>query len=290
MSSPSEMSPSIPAETARVARAAFRKGNLCLTLRDPLGERFTDQTFARVFVASTGRPAESAGCLAWVSVLQFVEDLPDRQAAEAVRRRMDWKYLLGLSLDDPGFDFTLLADFRRRVLAAGLEQTFLDTVLQRAQTLGLLQARGQQRTDSTRILAAIRLLNRLERVGERLRHALNELSQAARAWLRAHGPAEWGRRYGRRVEQSHVPKTERERRALAESRGRDGYPLLAACYAPDAPAPVRTPPAVEVLRRVGRQNFYVETGGDLSGGLTAAPAPLTQVTWREAGHLPPRRN
>ena len=286
MSSVPETSTSIPGETARVARAAFRKGNLCLTLRDQLGDLFTDQTFTALF-ASTGRPAESAGCLAWVTVLQFVEDLPDRQAAEAVRSRIDWKYLLGLNLDDPGFDFTVLADFRRRVLAAGLEQTFLDEVLRRAQALGVLKARSRQRTDSTRILAAIRTLNRLECVGETLRHTLNELSRAAPDWLRAHVPAEWGLRYGRRFEQYHLPKTESARRALAETIGRDGYTLLAACYASDAPENVRAHPAVEILRRVWLQNFSVETGGDRSGGLSAAPAPLTQVTWREAGNFPP---
>ena len=286
MASNPEMSTSIPAETARVARAAFRKGNLCLTLRDQLGDLFTDQTFAALF-ASTGRPAESAGCLAWVTVLQFVEDLPDRQAAEAVRSRIDWKYLLGLALDDPGFDFTLLADFRRRVLAAGLEQTFLDEVLRRALALGLLKARGRQRTDSTRILAAIRTLNRLECVGETLRHTLNALSQAAPAWLRGHVPAEWGLRYGRRFEHYHLPKTGSARRALAETIGRDGYTLLAACYAPDTPLDVQTHPAVDVLRRVWLQNFYVESGGDLSGGLTTSPAPRRQVTWREPDNLPP---
>jgi len=287
MSSMPETATSIPAETARVARAAFRKGNLCVTLRDQLGDLFTDQTFAALFVAATGRPAESAGCLAWVSVLQFVEDLPDRQAAEAVRSRIDWKYLLGLRLDDAGFDFTLLADFRRRVLAAGLEQTFLDAVLRRAQALGLLKARGRQRTDSTRILAAIRTLNRLECIGETLRATLNALSQAAPDWVRAHVPIEWGLRYGRRFEQYHLPKAARERQALAETIGRDGYTLLAACYTPATPKIVRTHPAVEVLRRVWLQNFYVETGGDRSGGLTACPVALTQVTWREAGNLPP---
>jgi transposase len=287
MSSTPEPSPSIPAETARVARAAFRKGNLCVTLRDQLGELFTDQTFAALFIASTGRPAESAACLAWVSVLQFVEDLPDRQAAEAVRSRIDWKYLLGLTLDDPGFDFTLLADFRRRVLAAGLEQTFLDEVLRRALALGLLKARGRQRTDSTRVLAAIRTLNRLECIGETLRHTLNELSQVAPDWLRAHVPAEWGLRYGRRFEQYHLPKTESARRALAETIGRDGYTLLAACYAPAAPENVRTHPAIEGLRRVWLQNFYVETGGDGAGGLSASPAPVASVAWREAGNFPP---
>ncbi len=285
MSSIPEMSTSIPAETARVARAAFRKGNRCLTLRDQLGDLFTDQTFAALF-ASTGRPAESAGCLAWVTVLQFVEDLPDRQAAEAVRSRIDWKYLLGLELDDPGFDFTVLADFRRRVLAAGLEQTFLDEVLRRAQALGVLKARGRQRTDSTHILAAIRTLNRLECVGETLRHTLNELSRAAPDWLRAHVPTEWGLRYGRRFEQYHLPKAESARRALAETIGRDGYTLLAACYAPETPLDVRTHPAVEGLRRVWLQNFYVETDRP-SGGLTPSPASVSRVSWREAGNLPP---
>ncbi len=285
MSSTAEMSTLIPAETARVARAAFRKGNLCLTLRDQLGELFTDQTFAALF-ASRGRPAESASCLAWVTVLQFVEDLPDRQAAEAVRSRIDWKYLLGLELDDPGFDFSLLADFRQHVLAAGLEQTFLDEILRRAQALGVLKARGRQRTDSTRILAAIRSLNRLECVGETLRHTLNALSRTAPDWLRAQVPAEWGLRYGRRFEQYHLPKTESARRALAETIGRDGYRLLAVCYAPEAPAAVRTHPAVEILRRVWLQNFYVETERP-SGGLSASPAPLTRVSWREAGNLPP---
>lgn len=277
---------SIPAETVRVARAAFPKGNVCLTLRDQLGELFTDQIFAPLFAASTGRPAESAGCLAWVSVLQFVEDLSDRQAAEAVRSRIDWKYLLGLSLDDPGFDFTRLADFRRRVLAAGLEQTFLDAVLRRAQTLGLLKARGRQRTDSTRILAAIRTLNRLECLGETLRHTLNELSRVVPEWLRSQVPAEWGRRYGRRFEQYHLPKAERERRALAETIGRDGYTLLAAGYASDAPPEVRTHPAVEILRRVWLQNFYVETD-ETAGDLTPTAGPVTRVTWRAAGNFPP---
>ena len=183
MASTPEASASIPAETVRVARAVFPKGNLCLTLRDKLGDLYTDKIFATLF-ASTGRPAESAGCLAWVTLLQFIEDLPDRQAADAVRGRIDWKYLLGLELADPGFDHTALTAFRQRLLTAGVEQTLLDELLRRAQALGLLKARGRQRIDSTRILAAIRTLNRLECVGETLRHALNELSRTAPDWIR----------------------------------------------------------------------------------------------------------
>ncbi len=285
MSSTPEASSTIPAETRRVARAAFPKGNLCLTLRDKLGDLYTDKTFAPLF-ASTGRPAESAGCLAWVTLLQFVEDLPDRQAADAVRGRIDWKYLLGLELTDSGFDFTLLSDFRQRLLTAGVEQTLLDELLRRAQALGVLKARGRQRTDSTRILAAIRTLNRLECVGETLRHALNELSRLAPDWVRAQVPPEWAERYGRRFEQYHFPKTESARRTLAETIGRDGHTLLTACYAREAPPEVHTHPAVDILRRVWLQNFMAETPRS-EGALSAVPSAAKLVEWREAGNLPP---
>jgi transposase len=285
MSSSPETQSSIPVETVRAARGAFPKGNLYLTLRDKLGELYTDQTFAALF-AQTGRPAESAGCLAWVTVLQFLEDLTDRQAADAVRSRIDWKYLLGLELADPGFDFTLLTDFRQRLLTAGVEQTLLDELLRRAQALGLLKARGRQRTDSTRILAAIRTLNRLECVGETLRHTLNELSRVAPNWVQAHIPIDWAARYSQRFEQYHLPKTDSARRTLAETIGRDGYTLLTACVAHETPADVRHHPAVDVLRRVWLQNFWTEAAvGPVT--LSATPAAGMRVQWREVGNLPP---
>ena len=105
----------IPEETPRVARAAFPKGNLYMRLRDELGELYTDSQFTELF-AIQGQPAESPGCLALVTVMQFAEGLSDRQAAEAVRARIDWKYALGLELTDPGFDFSVLSEFRMRLL------------------------------------------------------------------------------------------------------------------------------------------------------------------------------
>jgi len=84
---------SVPEETAQVARVVFRKGNLCLRLREALGTIYGDELFADLFPA-LGRPAEAPWRLALISVLQFLEDLSDRQAAEAVRARIDWKYLL----------------------------------------------------------------------------------------------------------------------------------------------------------------------------------------------------
>jgi transposase len=102
---------SVPEETARVARAAFPKGNPYLTLRDELETIYANGLFAALF-PKRGQPAEAPGRLALVTVLEFAEGLSDRQAAEAVRSRIDWKYLLGLELEDPGFNFSVLSEFR----------------------------------------------------------------------------------------------------------------------------------------------------------------------------------
>src|SRR5918993_3684082 len=113
----------IPTMTAQVARAAFPKGCLAIRIRDALGELFEDAQFAGLF-ATRGRPAVSPARLALVSVLQFVEGLSDRQAADAVRGRIDWKYALALELTDSGFDFSVLSEFRDR-LVEGEQETLL---------------------------------------------------------------------------------------------------------------------------------------------------------------------
>jgi transposase len=157
-----------PKKTARVARAAFPRGNPYLTLRDELETVYADTLFAALF-PKRGQPAESPGRLALVLVLQFAEGLSDRQAAHAVRGRIDWKYLLGLELADPGFDFSVLSEFRDRLIAGGLEQLLLDELLEQFREHGLLKERGKQRSDSIHIQAAVRNLNRLECVGETMR-------------------------------------------------------------------------------------------------------------------------
>src|SRR5919202_2879522 len=106
----------VPEDTARVARAAFPKGHPYLTFRDALGTIFQDEDFAALFPLG-GQPGLPPWRLALVTIMQFRETLTDRQAAEAVRARIDWKYLLGLELSDPGFDFTVLSEFRDRLLA-----------------------------------------------------------------------------------------------------------------------------------------------------------------------------
>jgi transposase len=177
----------VPEETARVARAAFPKGHPYLTFRDALGTIFQDEDFATLFPA-WGHPGLPPWRLALVTIMQFRETLADRQAAEAVRARIDWKYLLSLELTDPGFDFSVLSEFRDRLLAGSAEELLLDKLLERCRALGLLKARGHQRTDSTHVLAAVRVLSRLELVAETLRAALNELATVAPDWLQAFAP------------------------------------------------------------------------------------------------------
>src|SRR5918999_5728868 len=185
----------VPEGTSRVAKAAFRKGNPLLSLRDELGAIFADADFAGLF-PKLGQPGLPPWRLALVTLLQFRDNLPDRQAAEAVRARIDWKYLLGLELIDPGFDASVLCEFRTRLLDGGAEGVLLERLLDRCKGLGLLKARGRQRTDSTHVLARARATVRLGCATEAMRHALNSLAVVAPDWLRGHSPPEWVERYG----------------------------------------------------------------------------------------------
>jgi transposase len=141
------------------------------------------------------------------------ENLADRQAAEAVRARMAWQDLLSLALTDPGFDFSGLSAFRDRLLAGSAEALLLEPLLERCRALGLLTARGQQRTDSTHVLAAIRVLNRLALVAETLRAALNAAATVAPDGLQAVTPLAWDERSSRRIEESRLPKDKAAREA-----------------------------------------------------------------------------
>jgi transposase len=166
---PEPLSP-IPEHTARLARMVCPKGNLCLWIGDELSTVFQDELFVALF-PRRGQPTEAPWRLALVTVLQFVEGLSDRQAADAVRTRIDWKYALRLDLEDLGFDFSVLCEFRSRLLQGGGEALLFERLLSHAKEQGKLKARGRQRTDSTHVLAAIETLSRLECVAETLRHA-----------------------------------------------------------------------------------------------------------------------
>ncbi len=252
--------PPVPDDTARIARAAFRRGNPCLLLRDQLGTVFDDVGFADLY-RKRGQPAYAPWRLALVTLLQFREGLSDRQAAEAVRARIDWKYLLALDLADPGFDHSLLCEFRGRLLGGGAAERLLARVLDVAREGGLLKARGRQCTDSAHVLAAMRELNRIELLGETLRAALNAITVVAPDWLRAVAHPAWHERYGRRIEEMRLPETGPKRDAYIVQVGTDGYLLLDALAGEDAPAELAGLPTVAVLRRVWARHFERDEGG-----------------------------
>ncbi len=265
----------VPDQTAQVARAIFPKGNLVMRLFDDLHMIAEDRDFADLFPAR-GQPAEAPVRLALATLLQFMEGLTDRQAADAVRTRIDWKYVLCLELTDVGFDHTVLSEFRTRLLAHGAEGRLFDAILELARARGLLKAGGRQRSDSTHVLGAMRTMSRLEVVAETLRHTLNGLATAAPDWLRARTTPAWVDRYGLRASEFRLPKSEAGRRAWAVQTGVDGLALLALARADDAPSAVRDLPALEVMRQVWVQNFLAEHGPD---------GP--RIGWRTNDQVPP---
>ncbi len=268
--------PPVPAATAAAVHAAFLKGNVYVDLRAEFGGLYDDRLFADLYPAQ-GRPVTVAPWrLALVLVMQYIEGLTDRQAADAVRRCIDWKYALSLDLHDPGFDFTLLHDFRQRLLAHNAAQRLLDTFLIACKASGLIKARGTQRTDSTHVLAAIRTLNRLECIIEAMRLVLNRLATVAPDWVRATVPPDWYDRYGARAENARLPKEATQRQALAEQIGQDGYLLLEYLFNAATPLHLRTLPAVEVLRRIWLQQYYRCTIPDAA-----------TLRWRTSDEAPP---
>ena len=209
---------------------------------------------------SRGQPAEAPWRLAIVLVLQYVEGLTDRQAAEAVRGRIDWKYALGLELADPGMDASVLSEFRERLVAGQAETLLLEVLLERCKQRGWLKAGGKQRTDSTHVLARVRSLSNLECVGETLRAALDDVALLAPEWLVSQINPEWFERYSHRVENYRLPKAESQRTALAEQIGADGVQLLAALEQADAPLGLKELESVQVLRQVWQQYYDLSKG------------------------------
>ncbi|MBD3008224.1 transposase [Streptomyces sp. 5-10] len=210
----------IPPLTVRMARASNPRGTVAMWVRDRLDELFVDEDFAD-WLPADGRKGLSPARLALVSVLQYAENLSDRRAAEAVRCRLDWKYCLGMDLDDPGFDYSVLSEFRDRMAVGDRADRLLAVMVERLAAAGLVRRWGRLRTDSTHVLAAVRQLNRGELVGETLRLALEDLAVHAEEWLSQIITPEWGDRYGRPLRYDRIPRGGDERVAYV-TRGRRG--------------------------------------------------------------------
>jgi transposase len=266
----------VPTQTALVARAAFPKGNVYMKMYEQLGQIYVDSDFQNLYPARCGQLALSPGRLALITVMQFAEGLSDRQAADAVRSRIDWKYALGLELTDSGFDYSVLKEWRGRLIARNSERQLLDKMLAQLKEQKLLKSRGKQRTDSTHVLAAIRQVNRLELVGETLRHALNELAIVAPQWLKAQVSLDWFDRYSTRFEQYRLPSEKTAKEQLALTIGADGHHILSAIYEYQTDQQLRQLTSVEILRQVWVQQYAFVEG---------------KLVWREPSTtgLPPNK-
>ena len=261
----------IPERTKAVARAAFTKGNVYLTMRDELGIIFHDDDFAAMF-SHAGKYAESPGNLALVMVMQKMEGLSDRQAANAVRGRIDWKYALGLELEDPGFEHSVLSRFRQRLIENEAEREVLERVIASIEKLGLVTKRSAQRTDATHVLAVTRELNRLELVAETMRHSLEAVAKTDSAWLRSWVPEAWFKRYGIQVEEYRLPKSKKGRAKLAQEIGRDGQQLLETVSQEGTPNKIKALQAIEAMRLIWLQQYEQQKG---------------ETKWRDNDDLPP---
>ena len=230
-----------------------------MRVRDALGAVYQDEYFVSLYPVE-GQHAYEPWRLAIVTVLQYVDGLTDRQAADAVRERIDWKYALGLALTDAGFDFSLLSEFRLRLVDKHQENLLLDRLLAVCHQRGWWRAGGKQRTDSTHILARVRSLSNLEWVGETLRAVLDDLAALAPDWLVQQISADWFARYSHRVENYRLPKAENQRTALAEQIGKDGLFLLHALAQSGAPSELQEVTSVQTLKRIWQQNYDVAGG------------------------------
>jgi transposase len=253
--------PALPEDTARVAKAAFkRKDNVYVTIGDQLGSLFADDDFAELYAAD-GKPAVSPNLLALVTVFQFMENLPDRDAADAVRARIDWKYALHLALADMGFDASILSEFRARLGRHAAAQQMFERVLRRLQDMDLLRKGGKQRTDATAVLAATRTLNRVQLVAETMRLALEALAPYRPDWLRSIALPHWYERYSLVLTDFRLPRAKAKQEALALDIGRDGFHLLDALHRPDVPSQAATLPETLVLAQIWQQQFERHADG-----------------------------
>lgn len=252
----------IPAETQRVARNIYPKGNLYMQIRDELEGVFKDSQFADMYLEQ-GRPALSPSRLAMVLILQYVAGYSDRQTCEAVRDQISWKYALSVELTDTGFDHSVLSDYRTRLLEDKGEEHIFDSILNRLQERDLLKGKSKQRTDATHVLASIRNLNRIELVGETMRMTLNRLAQVAPNWLATFLPQAWIDRYSQRFNDWHLPKEKSKRQQLVNQIGTDGYELLNKIYQYSQDNTIRNLPEVEGMRRIWVQQFWCDEQGTI---------------------------
>ncbi len=223
----------MPTDISQLGQKLLPTSNRYRIIGEQLADILRDEQFASLY-EPTGRLAISPSILALVTLFQFLENVPDREAAEMVPVRLDWKYALHLSLDYPGFDYSCLCYFRKRVLAQHQERLLFDAVLAKAKALGFVKKRGKQRTDSLAVIGAVREMSNLETVTESMRMALRALLKAQPEWVARELPASYLEQYVNTKPDYRLGV--KERQALLEQTGQDGYWLQDRLGGPEPPA------------------------------------------------------
>lgn len=241
----------IPEDIATLGRKLLKENNRYRVIGDHLPGIVRDEDFADIY-ASTGRDAVSPALLSMVTLFQFLEDVSDREAAEMVVMRLDWKYALHLPLDYAGFHPTDLCNFRKRLVENGKEALVFDTVLKKVRVLGFLKKRGKQRTDSTHVLAVVQKLSRLELVTETMRVTLRAIQRADESWYRQAIPATFAEVNAETRRDYRLSDV--ERKAALRQTGADGFWLLDVIDR-DGPAGIQALAEVETLRTVWEQQY-----------------------------------
>jgi transposase len=251
----------MPAETEVVGQAVLKEESAYRLIGDRLFETIREAEFADLYSA-VGKPGISPVILAFVSIFQFMENLPDRQSAESLRMRIDWKYALHLPLDYAGFDYSVLSEYRERLLKHGAEGRVFEKLVEAVKGMGLLKKRAKQRSDSIAMLTKVRKLSRVEMVVETLRTAVVALLKAEQEWAEGVIPPSWEVRYGERFVLQRY--REQEWKQFEEQVGPDGQWLLERLEGEEAPAGIGDLPEVQVLKTVWAQQFREDEEGQLA--------------------------
>jgi transposase len=247
----------MPEETKRIGRKLLKENDPYRLIGDQLFEQLHEEEYADLYSAE-GKPGISPVILAFVSVFQFMEKLVDRQAAQALRMRLDWKYALHLPLEYEGFDFSVLSEFRDRLIEGQAEGRVFEKLVEQIWKLGLLKEHGKQRTDSLAMLTKVRRLCRVETVVETLRLAIVAIVDTDREWSEEIIPPSWEEKYGERFVRQRY--SEKEWKEYEEKIGEEGQWLLKRLEKGSAPAELQNLPEVQVLKTVWAQQFREQAG------------------------------
>ena len=250
----------IPPATRKLVEPILSADSICRLLGERGGEIVDEASLVGMY-SDTGRGGINPVLLCFVLILQFLEKLPDRQAAEMVRMRMDWKYALRQELDWPGFDYSSLCNFRKRLYAHGQEYAMFEQVLQYLAESGYLKSK-RQRTDATHVLGSVERLSRLELVWETLRLALAALINADAKWVNGQLPSAFVSEYIQKRSDYRMSKGQAEQ--AMQDVGRDSFWLLSQIEL-NGQAAWQDLPEIVTLRQVLEQQFDQDDGEGSSG-------------------------